>query len=344
MTSWFGRWHWAGLWMCCGLWLLSSGVQAQSQVQVTYAVSEVEHASWRVALEGALDLPGVRTELERVPNVDPAHAIRTGSASPTLLCHIWIDLTSDQRSLVYIVDGSDERIYIRSLRRSQQPALDHAEVGEVVQSAIQALASGASIGISRDEALSQLQLPPPKPLEKPSHAWSGGGLAAGTLRGPGTKLSLGAGAYVHAAFARLTPVGLWAHARMDPVRLEKRGAGASLLTFSLRAGPTLGMQITQRLALLSVLAAGMDIVRLTPESSDDQVSAGRARTLRYAGLHGSVMVRVRLRQHVELRFGPSVDTDLTPTRYVLGTPEGPVTIDRPLPFRPGLMLAVGAFP
>jgi hypothetical protein len=123
-------------------------------------ISLAGDASSVAAVDGVLreHLAGkdLRVRIETVGAVDPAVVVTPSAASDDDLARVWIDLRSDERSTLYLVDGAWERVLVRHFARQDNPEVTREEIGHVVELALVALQAGERIGVGREDARAEL--------------------------------------------------------------------------------------------------------------------------------------------------------------------------------------------
>jgi hypothetical protein len=324
---------------------------ARDFVRVAYAASELEAGALEQTLASALRLPGLEHELRRVPLVDPQALLVPQHEQPAPLARIWVDLTGTERALVFVIDRSYAHVYIRELTRAANPALDQAQIGEIVHSAVQALQDGAVIGIARAEL--RVVPPPANAVGARSEPFDSGqarmrlgaGLLYGLgLRASGAALAQGPGLYGYALRdAQGLGLGGLLTAQYQPIRIAGANARASLDTLALRAGPLLEGRLDSRWALRASLGLGADLVWITPSAANASVVSDAGHFAAFALLEAALGVRARLSEHLELLASAAVEVELIDTRYVVRGPSGLVAVQDPFPVRPWLLIGVGFY-
>jgi hypothetical protein len=261
---------------------------------------------------------------------------------------IWVDMTRGAHVVIYVVDHSWTHTYVRTLLRApDNPALDHAQAGEIVRSAVQALQEGAVIGIARVQpsAPAQVaaplaeQLPRAPPPEGPG--FGGGLFYAIGLRADGAAIAHGPGAYGYAlAPAGALRLGGALALQYQPHHIAAAGAGARLDTLALRAGPVLEGALSALAVQLS-LAAGADLVHIDPDATARGLHADAARWAAFPLLEASIGVRAPLSRLLELLVALVADAELVDTRYVIRSGASATVIENPWNVRPSLRVGLG---
>jgi hypothetical protein len=336
----------------CAAWLIAPAhVDAQDRVTLSYAASDDEAADLERTLSSALDLPELRCELSRVATVSARGLLDPVPGAEPALARIWVDVTGAERAVIYVVDRSWTHTYIRTLLRAQDnTALDHAQIGEIVRSAVQALQEGAVIGIAREQLIvPETSAPHTEPAvtlppeSKSDRFWLGAGLSYSIgLRADGAAIAHGPGAYGY-ALAALGAVRLGGMLALQyqPYRIEHGGTAARLDTLALRAGPIFETALGRSFNVQLGLAFGSDLVHIDPESDASGVTPDRAHWAAFPLVEAIVGARVPLTSAFELLVALVADADLVDTRYVIRSGAGTQVVEDPWPVRPALRVGLG---
>jgi hypothetical protein len=124
----------------------------------------------------ALVEQAVREPLSRLPivvsssradAVDPKTVIDRSPNAADAFVRVWIDLAVENQVTIYFVDSAWEHILVRHITLERNlDDVEREEIAQIVRSSVEALLSGATIGISREEAR-DLLLPKPKTKTPP---------------------------------------------------------------------------------------------------------------------------------------------------------------------------------
>jgi hypothetical protein len=345
VTSWMGR---RVRLVACAAWLCwAAHARAQDRVELAYASSDAEAPDLERTLASALELPGLRRDVRRVARVDARALLEPPPDAAAALARIWVDVTQASRAIIYVVDRSWTRSYVRTLlREPDNPALDHAQIGEIVRSAVQALQEGAVIGIARAEPAAASPAPRPpvaaRAAETAGAAYGGGLFYGAALRADHGALAHGPGVYGYA----LAPIGAFRLGaalalQYQPHHIARAGAGARLDTLALRGGPVLEAALGAALKLQLLLAYGTDLVRIDPDSDARGLRADAARWAAFPLIEAAIGVRAPIAPALELLVTLLADVDLVDTRYVFRTASATTVVEDPWSVRPGLRVGLG---
>lgn len=101
----------------------------------------------------------------RAAAVDPKTVIDRSPNAADAFVRVWIDLAVENQVTIYFVDSAWERILVRHITLERNlDDVEREEIAQIVRSSVEALLSGATIGITKEEARDLLL---PKPKEKP---------------------------------------------------------------------------------------------------------------------------------------------------------------------------------
>jgi hypothetical protein len=235
----------------------------------------------------------------RATAVDPRTVIDRPAGAPDAFVHVWIDLAVENQVTLYFVDSAWERVLIRKVKlENDLDAVEREEIAQIVRSSVEALLSGATIGITRDEARDLLvpkekaepepkppvvtpiakpkPIPRPAPIDDPARmevgAFYEGELYANTLwHGPG----LFAGMHVPAP----DPLGLGGRLTLQyraPATVEGDQLGARIQAIALRAIAHARYQ-TEHLGAAGGVGLGADITSTDPTNLTGNASPENAR-------------------------------------------------------------------
>jgi hypothetical protein len=333
-------------WACGALLLGAAQAHAErDHVTLAYAADDAEAADLERTLSSALELPDLQAELERVGAVNARGLLEPVPGAEPMLARIWVDVTSATRAVIYVVDRSWTHTYVRTLLRAPgNPALDHAQIGEIVRSAVQSLQEGAVIGIARmEEAASSVRLvAAPAPSSLPERSWFGGGLSYAVGLRADHALAHGPGAYGYALAAVSTlRLGGMLALQYQPHHIASGAAAARLDTLALRAGPLLECALSDTLNVQLGLAFGADLVHIDPQSDARGVTSDRAHWAAFPLIEAALGARIALSGAFELLVALVADADLVDTRYVVRGAAGTSVVEDPWAVRPALRVGLG---
>lgn len=351
---------------CVALWLAAPYASAAAdgpihQVRVVYAASDGQAADLEKTLKASVDLPNVTAAVERVSNIDVNIPFTLAGEEEAPLARIFVDITRSEGAWLYVVDATGRRVFARSVPRlPDNPALEDAQIGEIVRGAVQALSQGAVIGIAVAPApvstavaasktpIAEASKPARRDSASSDHkdpstwtigAFYGVGLradAGAIAQGPGLSGSWLSG-------RRRFCWGAFASAQYQPHRIARSEVSAQLYTAALRAGPMFEAPLSSAAAVQLSLAGGADAVSLSADTARGDVVVNAGRTLFFATLQSILGLRYRVTNHVAVTVSAAVDFDLVDTRFVRQDGKRSVSIEDPWTVRPSLLLGVGLY-
>jgi hypothetical protein len=316
-------------------------------VQVFIAAAPSERSALEQVLRELLEPLAIdlrftpRTRIER-RSVDGAADARAGVAAIA-----FVDALEAGRSTLYLVDPVRDRVYVRSVPRPRHgEELAREELGHILETALEGLLVGETIGVPRHTAF-----PPSRPHQPTT-----------TPQQPEWRPSLGLGLLYEAQYLshevllthgpvvagelvfrrRTLGLGVWASAQYrQPLHAESALVSARLEGASLRLLATLGAEVASRLELRTGLGGGVDIVDVEPRTRDaSRAEATDDRVLSYAVFRAVAGVGWRLSSSLSLVAWIAADLDPSNTRYVFSTARGEDTVLAPSAVRPAVLLGL----
>lgn len=270
-------------------------------VPIVTAASETESEELAVVLREVLHRIDIEPELSRAERVDAASIVQPPEVHGDALARVWIDLTSSKTVTLYLVDRTWERILIRNLtRRPDDWEVLRESIGQIVESTVEALRSGATIGVSREELLPK---PPPKRAAPPPPPPSPPPREPAPPRRAPLRFSVGV-SYRLSAFAPELPI---VHGPAAAFRIESAGGWGGVLSGQLRV----------------------------PATSDGSPVAIRLDTIatRLLGTRSLPIGRWAL------ELGAGVGLDLTHVSPQIGSTAGPVSVSPPTTYADAVLSA-----
>ncbi|MFO0570994.1 MAG: hypothetical protein U0263_35495 [Polyangiaceae bacterium] len=275
----------------------------------------------------------VEVAVVRVERVDPKTVIDPPEGAG-IFARVFIDVSNPDQALLFFSDERNERILIRKVALARGlDEVEREELAQIVRSAVEALLSGAEIGIARADARAELlpetaraeAAPPPRPRPPappplrpnpppaPAARFEPGAFYAAELQrdrfwqGPGLDLGVSWGSAP--AFGALASL-----AYRAPMTLEDEALGVRLQAFALRLLPSASFDLGSVL-LSGRIGPGVNLTHFEPIRLRDRGVPGDAHwDLTYVvTLAGEGGVPV---SGIALRLLAGLDADLVETRYV----------------------------
>jgi hypothetical protein len=137
-------------------WLVPAVASAQSgkssRVELLTAGPDAQARQLESVLRELIGYLSVSAEYARADSVDPREVVTPVRAARPVLARVWIDLSQPERATVYIVDGPWERVLVRHVPlKGGVDEVAREQLAHIVSSALEALSSGARIGLTREE-------------------------------------------------------------------------------------------------------------------------------------------------------------------------------------------------
>lgn len=282
------------------------------------------------------------------------------------LARIWLDLRQETQAVLYVVDDAHDRFLVRVVPLDAgYDEVACESVGTIVQSSVEALLAGATVGVTRqaaEEQVSELEggappvqpepaRPPPAPAPEPEPrrphyrlsldlSYRGQVLEDGPeiLHGPEV------GASLTRPTAPVSPTGFVALGYRLPLSWDEQGVGVEMEGFGLRAGPGLGWRLGRgvRLSLLGVL--GLDVLEADPVSTDPLAEAKDPFWLLAPMLGAAAEIELRLFGPLSLWASAGAEVDLSGHHFDVLADGEPVTVLRAWAVQPVVRLGVRLWP
>lgn len=302
--------------------------------------------------------PEAELRVAPVDAVDAAQLLREPSmpSAEEVVARAWIELHDGSKVTIYVVDRSGERILVRHLPRGDENAeLVNEATARVVATALEALLSGAQIGVERAKVAAELA-PPPAPAPAPAPPlrpappaaaplafWLGAHYGAQlfssqlpVVHGPGLVFAASDNLHLTRPGAELLAQAWLPNRREDDIASVRIYSGA------LRLLATVERRVGVVTTLGAGLGGGLDWTRVEPggTSADAQVRLAEPRTLLTPALRAALGARFRPSAALSVYTTLSLDADPSGTRYVSRTDGVTTNLLEPRALRPSLALGV----
>jgi hypothetical protein len=322
-----------------------ASAKERAVVQVFIAATPAERPLLGQVIRELLEPLPVEVKIESAARIDRRRVDSASAGASGEVAIAFIDTLEPGRSTLYLVDPQRDRIYERSVPRPRQgEELAREELGHILETAIEGLLVGETIGVPRKKASPPAVRPqstPPRPTWQPapevglfyeaqylSHEvlLTHGPMLAGGLSLRRDKLSFG---FLGTAQYR------------QPLHAESALVSARLEGAALRLLATAGTEIAPGLELCAGLGGGADVVDVEPESRDAaRAEASESRVLSYGVFRGALGVGIRASRSFWLSAWLAADVDPSGTRYVFLTRVGEQNVLTPIAVRPAALLGL----
>lgn len=334
---------------------------AVANAQPNAAASPESRRVVQVVASSSVELEALVAELLRplpvtlrwsqVASIDAREVLAHRTADPLIVARVWLDLADTQRAYLYVANAS-ERFIVRAVPlENGYDEVARESLAHILESVVDALLSGADIGVTREIAEKQLAerlpaVPAPSPVVPPpapsspaakrvrvtvaayyrASAWSGDDL----VHTPGLGVGL---AFPRAERALAATIWLWASA-IVPFTWEGERAGAAFRGMSLRVVAGVEGRVGRRVRLRALVGPGLDAVEVR---SRPNVPILAVRPFWVLAPMATVlgMIDVHLGGPIAIFFAAGAETDLAGTHYDILLADGThETALRPWPVRP----------
>ncbi len=137
----------------------------ERSVFVVIAGQVDESSALEVVVRELLARLGADVETGSADTVDSAAIIDKPARFAPALARVWVDLRPSDHAMVYLVDGTWDRVLVRRVERD--PAhleVCREDIGRILETAVEAMLAGAKIGVERIGMTAPPPLPPASPI------------------------------------------------------------------------------------------------------------------------------------------------------------------------------------
>lgn len=291
-----------------------------------------------------------------VSAIHPADVVTPGASNDDQLARVWIDMTSQERVTLYVVDGTWERVLVRHLARNENPEVTWENLGHIVELAMVALRAGETIGIGRETARAELLPPEPPPAPparppfvfvpvvapRPELRFHAGAFYETALQSSAPTIAMGPGVILE--LERSAPrasygIQFTAQYRL-PLTVDEGLAHVRTEGAALRGLVTVGLPLSRSNVLTPALGAGVDVVH-------SEAIGQRTTALRLVPPQTDVLPTLRASLRFEHRApgirlfgGGGLDLPLDNRRYILAKTDSREVLYAPWSVRPFLFAGV----
>jgi hypothetical protein len=295
----------------------------------------------------------VALRIARAPRIDLREITVPSAAARAWLARAWIDLREPDHATLYVYDPLRDRLLVRAVPRSSGgDELAREELGHILETCIEGLLSGANVGLPRSDVVSLLA-PEPERSKQPSEEPYGrdgrdrrvvrfGALYEIAMLADRAPITHGPAL---AAWVRIPvgafSIGPWVTAQYRfPIEVAPSPVGGRFASMAFRALAVLERVSSSTLTWRFGLGGGLDVVRVTPQSSDARFLPDENRTLGYGVARAAFAVDARIASSIALTAMVAADLDPSAATYVVAARDGEHVVMRPWPVRPALMVGL----
>ncbi|MGE0789043.1 MAG: hypothetical protein AB7S26_25445 [Sandaracinaceae bacterium] len=301
------------------------------------------------------------TTAERIA-ADDVLALRI--EDPSVVARVWVDLSSDERALIYIANTRNDRFLVRSVAvAGEYDEVARESIGQIVESSIGALLAGGEIGVSRDAAAREVEretgvapipVPPPRRVappdpeptrdEGPSPTYSFAALYHGEVLDdrPSLRHAPELAAAIGVTGGELDLV-VWLAAQYHaPYELRGEPAGVHLDGGGVRVAIGVAYRPLSFLTWRTVIGGGVDLSWVRPEAYPWAHVEAYPPFLLAAPI-GTLASTLELivAGPFAVFAGVSADVDLAGNRFVVESPNGSIAVIDPWRVRVGWIVGCG---
>ncbi len=312
-----------------------------NRVDVVIVAAEPEAEAMRAVVDELIARLRIDATVTFAKTVKPDEVITPRRGAEARLARAWVDLSTPERATIYLVDRDWARVLVRHVQTmAGHEEMAREAIGHILETAVDALAHGARIGIANEEALADAT---PDSLVPPPH-WELGASYEGEIYAPGV-LANGPAAsfYIGASRGAVRPGGwLIAQYRL-PLTFDSAPLGVRLDGGGLRALATMDVEVGKHASLRFGAGPGVDLVRMTPRlEGRPGTQLGSDQTFALVIGRVSAAVVASLSTHLDFSLTASCDIDPSGTRYSASVDGANQTVLSPWAVRPALSLGLAA--
>jgi len=303
-----------------------AAVAADHDVTLVVAGPAEEARALALVVRDLLARLGADALVSSADAIDSSMALDKPPSFAPALARVWVDLRKGDHAMIYLVDGSWDRVLVRRVARDPAHVeVCREEIGQILEAAIEAMLAGGKIGVER----STLAPPPvaprtppssPPPRERPRpqprspssapdfHA----GFASETGAFAQDAFTQAFGAWASLETARSAPVhaGAWLTlAYRLPLRANALPIGVELQGLEARLVARLGSRVTEHVRLEAGAGVGADVMDAAP------IATRTGASLAPRSADASLLVRVVAGVRLWNLLGVLVSADVDVTRH-----------------------------
>jgi hypothetical protein len=283
------------------------------------------------------------------------------------LARIWLDLRQGTQAVLYVVDDAHDRFLVRVVPLDAgYDEVACESVGTIVQSSVEALLAGATVGVTRQAAEAQVSelegsepaaaqpepaKPPPARAPAPEPRGRRYRLSVdlsyrGQLLQDGPEILHGPelGASLTRPDPPLSLTGFAALGYRLPLSWDEQGVGLQMEGFGLRAGPGLGWRLGRPIHLRLLGVLGLDVLEVDPVSTDPLAAATDPFWILVPMLGAAAEIELRLFGPLSLWASAGAEVDLAGHHFDVLEDGQPVTVLQAWTVQPAVRLGVRLWP
>lgn len=310
-----------------------------NRVDVVIVAAEPDARAMRAVVDELIARLRVDATVTFANTLNPDEVITPRRGAEARLARAWVDLSKSERATIYLADRDWARVLVRHVpTMAGHEELAREAIGHILETAVDALAHGAHIGIEPAPASSIPRSPVAPPHWELGAAYEGEVYAPGVLTdGPAASL------YVGSSRGAVRPGGwLIAQYRL-PLTFDSAPIGVRLDGGGLRALATIEVEVGKGTTLRFGVGPGVDLERMTPRLEGrpgTQPGSDQTFALFIGRVSGALVAS--LSSHLVFSLAASCDIDPSGTRYSASVDGVDQTVLAPWGVRPALSLGLAA--
>lgn len=336
---------------------------ARARVQIALSADDTPAKAIEGSVRELLSQAEVDLTVARAEAIDPREVVLPPEKFEKIV-RVWIDVHGTA-ARVYLADAAWERVLVRTVPMPNGPdEIAREQIAHIVAGSIEALMSGATIGVGREDARVSLGVkkpdvappPPPSPTAAPKpHVDARAPEPRRPLHGLG--LGIGYDGALHAPGVLSHALGVWADARRTdaalspwvaagalfraPIVIEREPIGVRLDTIGLRALLGVVSPITRTLSVRSGIGGGIDVTRVEPRArAGAGTEAESVRTTINPVFRAIASFDLRLSSSSFASFGVAAEADMFARRFIVLADGRPEEVLGPYRVRPAIVLSI----
>jgi hypothetical protein len=275
--------------------------------------------------------------------IDPRVVLSTRGSDARVLARVWIDVSGAERAVIYVANTASDRFLVRFVPvTAGYDEIARESLAHIVESATDALLSGAEIGVAREDAARtveretgvQLDVGAPRgPRASIALSYRLDAVADGPLLRHGPELAAAIGVLGGPEIDLLVWLSIQYHAPLD-FRSARVSSGARFDGGGARAALGIEWRPDPRVITRAALGVGADVAYVTPQGGGE-ITASSPFWIGMPIVTALIAAEIRIVDRVGILIGACADADLSGSHFDLVREGALETVLRLWPIRPG---------
>jgi hypothetical protein len=312
-----------------------------NRVDVVIVAPEPDAEAMHAVVDELISRLRIDATVTFAKTLKPDEVITPRRGAEARLARAWVDLSTPERATIYLVDRDWARVLVRHVQTTAgHEEMAREALGHILETAVDALAHGASIGIANEQALAHTTA---DAVAAPTHSELGASYEA-EIDAPGVVANGPAASFYIGANRGAVRPGGWLIAQYRlPLTFDSAPLGVRLDGGGLRALATMDVEVGKRAAVRFGVGPGVDLVRMTPRlEGRPGTQLGSDQTFALVVGRVSVALVESVSTHLDFLLTVSCDIDPSGTRYSATVDGADQTVLSPWAVRPALSLGLSA--